>query len=104
MTGNVCKWWKRRHCPANWEGGSVSCTGRGRAPTEVVVEVEVYHPTRSSRQEAFKVLGSQPLLALRRAIYCVTARAGTFRGGGGTCTSMCGRAGHHFRDVIVSVS
>lgn len=46
------------------------------------MEVEVYHPTRSSRQEAFKVLGSQPLLALRRAIYCVTARAGTFRGGG----------------------
>eukprot|EP00667_Euglena_gracilis_P013997 EG_transcript_14475 len=40
--------------------------------TEVVVEVEVYHPSRSSRQEAFKVLGSQPLLALRRAIYCVT--------------------------------
>eukprot|EP00668_Euglena_longa_P017943 GGOE01022428.1.p1 GENE.GGOE01022428.1~~GGOE01022428.1.p1 ORF type:complete len:403 (+),score=139.63 GGOE01022428.1:64-1209(+) len=42
------------------------------SPMEVVVEVEIYHPSRSSKQEVFKVLGSQTLLDVRRAIYCVT--------------------------------
>jgi len=41
-------------------------------PDEKVLVVELFHPTRLSRTEEFKVLGSQSLLALRRAIYCVT--------------------------------
>ena len=39
---------------------------------EVVLTVPIYHPTKHTRTEEFKVLGSQRLLDLRRAVYCVT--------------------------------
>lgn len=40
-------------------------------PTEMILTVALYHPTKTLKQQEFQVLGSQPLTHLRDRLYCL---------------------------------
>ncbi len=57
---------------------SDTCHSQPEAPTEpidsedVVLSIALYHPSKNTKTQEYRVLGQQPLTALRDKLYCLS--------------------------------